>query len=97
MFFADLDNDGDLDLVLAGLYLDNGDGTFGPDRATEFGVTPSGRGGMAFDADGDGDLELVFNRSDRTYPYLRYYRNDVEARAPVRPALQSPRGGAGPA
>jgi hypothetical protein len=79
MFFADLDNDGDLDLVWAGVYLNHGDGTFGPDRAAEFGIGPSGRGGMAFDADGDGDLDLVFNVSDRTHPYLRYYRNDVES------------------
>jgi len=79
MFLADLDNDGDLDLVWAGAYLNNGDGTFGPNRASEFAVSPSGRGGMAFDADGDGDLDVVFNVSDRTYPYLRYYRNDVQS------------------
>jgi hypothetical protein len=79
MFFADLDNDGDLDLVWAGVYLNDGTGHFGPNRAGEMGVSPAGRGGMAFDADGDGDLDLVFNRDDRTQPYLRYYRNDVES------------------
>ena len=72
MFFADLDNDGDLDLVSGGIFLNNGNGTFGPDISSSLGVICEGRGGMAFDADGDGDLDIIFNRSDRYSPYLRY-------------------------
>jgi hypothetical protein len=78
MFFADLDNDGDQDLVSGGVFLNNGNGTFGSNQSSQVGVISEGRGGMAFDADGDGDLDIVFNRDDRTVPYLRYYRNDLD-------------------
>jgi hypothetical protein len=51
---------------------------------------------MAFDADGDGDLDLVFNVSDRTHPYLRYYRNDVESAGRfLKVTLAGPGGQAG--
>jgi hypothetical protein len=76
MFFGDLDNDGDLDLVSGGVLLNNGNGTFVADTTT--GLLARGRGGMVLDADGDGDLDVVMNHSDRTYPYRGFYRNDLD-------------------
>ncbi len=99
MFFADLDNDGDLDLVSGGVYLNNGNGTFGPDQAAGLGLISEGRGGMAFDADGDGDLDIILNRSDRTFPYIRYYVNGLAVTSPsttrLRVKLTGPQGQAG--
>ena len=75
MFFADLDNDGDLDLVNDGIYWNDGSGNFTQD---DKGVDPAiARGGMAFDYDNDGDLDLIFNVSDRHKPYLRFYENEL--------------------
>ena len=62
--FADVDNDGDLDLYVCGyacpnrLYVNQGDGTFKEEAAT-FGLDYNGGSmTMAFaDADGDGDLD----------------------------------------
>jgi len=59
---ADIDNDGDLDLLLAGdnygrLYLNDGDGTF--TFKESFSETDGYMGGFA-DLDNDGDLDLVF-------------------------------------
>ena len=92
MFFADLNNDGFLDLVSGGIYLNNGDGTFGSDISSTLGVTCEGRGGMAFDADNDGDLDIIFNRSDRESPYLRYYRNDLNSGTWLKVLLIAPNG-----
>jgi hypothetical protein len=92
MFFADLDNDGYLDLVSGGIFLNNGDGTFGPDLSGQLGVISEGRGGIAFDADGDGDLDLIFNRSDRDSPYLRYYRNNLDSGTWFKVRLTAPNG-----
>jgi hypothetical protein len=75
MFFADLDNDGDLDLVHDGIYWNDGNGSFTRD---DLGVDPGiARGGMAFDYDNDGDLDLILNVSDRHKPYLRFYENEL--------------------
>ncbi len=75
MFFADLDNDGFLDLVADALYYwDPASGDYQRHDAGTA-IPAATRGGMAFDYDNDGDLDLVFNISDRTSPYLRFYRN----------------------
>lgn len=99
MFFADLDNDGDLDLVSGGVFLNDGRGSFGPNQAPQLGVMAEGRGGMAFDADGDGDLDILLNRSDRYTPYLLYYVNELAVTAPgarwLKVKLAGPQGQAG--
>lgn len=75
---ADLDGDGDPDLAFAQsssgitgnrvlVYLNHGDGTFAAQRVFTTGVGPTAI--AAFDADGDGDLDLVtannrFNEED---------------------------------
>ena len=92
MVFADSNNDGFLDLVSGGIYLNNGDGTFGSDISGTLGVTCQGRGAMAFDADNDGDLDIIFNRSDRESPYLRYYRNDLDSGTWLKVLLIAPNG-----
>lgn len=75
MFFADLDNDTDLDLVHDGIFWNDGEGNF---VRNDFGVDPAiARGGMAFDYDNDGDLDLILNVSDRHKPYLRFYENEL--------------------
>ncbi len=66
---GDVDNDGDLDLLLAGndeahLYLNEGKGTFRPVRS--FTDTDGYMGGFA-DLDHDGDLDLVFAGDDKVY------------------------------
>jgi hypothetical protein len=92
MFFADLNHDGYIDLVSGGIFLNNGDGTFGPDVSSQLGVISEGRGGIAFDADGDGDLDFILNRSDRDAPYLRYYRNDLTSGTWLKVKLAAPNG-----
>lgn len=79
MFFADLDNDGDLDLISGGVFLNNGTGTFGSDQQSPLGLISKGRGGMAGDFDLDGDLDVIMNVDDRNVPYLRYYVNDLSS------------------
>jgi hypothetical protein len=56
------------------LFVNNGDGTFA-ERAAELGVadTDQGRGVVAFDYDGDGDLDLFVHNSEGPG---RLYRND---------------------
>ena len=66
---ADIDNDGDLDMLLASndvghLYLNNGDGTFM--QWQSFADTAGYMGGFA-DLDNDGDLDLVFAGDDVCY------------------------------
>ena len=65
MAWADADNDGDLDLFLAGynsadkMYHNNGDGTFADvTAAANVGDTGKGKGAAWVDFDGDGDLDL---------------------------------------
>jgi len=96
MFFGDLDNDGDLDLVSGGVFLNDGNGTFSSDRSSSLGVSAEGRGGMPFDADNDGDLDIIMNRDDRTKPYLRFYENELAAENNwLRVKLTGPGGQAG--
>jgi hypothetical protein len=66
---GDVDNDGDLDMLLAGdgygrLYLNNGNGSFAFQQA--FNGTDGYMGGFA-DLDNDGDLDLVFAGDDQVY------------------------------
>ena len=66
---ADVDNDGDLDLLLAGddyghLYLNNGKGKFAHKQS--FTGTAGYMGGFA-DLDNDGDLDLVFAGDKKVY------------------------------
>jgi hypothetical protein len=96
MFFADFDNDGDLDMISGGLFLNNGTGAFGADKSASAGMIAEGRGGIDFDADDDGDLDIIMNRDDRNTPYLRYYTNElVSPNRWLRVKLTGPGGQAG--
>ncbi|MDZ7261073.1 MAG: FG-GAP-like repeat-containing protein, partial [candidate division KSB1 bacterium] len=95
MVLADIDNDTDLDIISGGIFLNNGDGTFTQDQSTRLGVICEGRGCMAFDADNDGDLDLIFNRSDRYQPYLRFYRNELNNDRWLKVKLIGPNGQVG--
>ncbi|YCM46334.1 FG-GAP-like repeat-containing protein [Verrucomicrobiaceae bacterium 227] len=79
--FADIDNDGDLDLALCGfdcptrLYINDGKGVF-RDQATELGLNFKGSGIMMsfsdYDRDGDLDAFLAANRYAVNLPDPRY-------------------------
>ena len=79
MACADLDGDGDLDLVLlgradglVGVFENNGVGTF-TNRSATTGIpsTPSGCGVCAFDYDRDGDLDLFIAQKNLASRLLR--------------------------
>jgi hypothetical protein len=75
IFMADIDNDGDLDMLLAGdnigfLYVNKGNGRFFFQQ--EFSNTDGYMGGFA-DLDNDGDMDLVFAGD------TKIYLNDGEA------------------
>lgn len=86
--FADIDNDGDLDLILAGsqststtssitkLYRNNGSGMFTEVSGTLF--EPMNTGDLAFaDVDNDGDQDvLISGRSNSSQSVTRLYLND---------------------
>ena len=81
MAAADLDGDGDLDLVLlgradglVGLYENNGVGIFTNRSATSaIAATAAGAGVSAFDYDSDGDLDLYLAQKNRA---SKLWRND---------------------
>jgi hypothetical protein len=81
MFFADLDNDADLDLVTGGIFWNDGKGNFVRDDLGISLMTEDGkyyaRGAIDLDYDNDGDLDLIINTSDRDRPYLRFYENEL--------------------
>jgi len=93
--FADLDNDGDLDLVFAGdneVFLNAGDGTFtvGPPLPT---VGINDPRAVAFaDIDDDGDLDFAF-AAKRSRNWL--IRNDYDGGNWLKVRLVSPQGMAG--
>jgi enediyne biosynthesis protein E4 len=95
MACADLDGDGDLDLVLlgradglVGLYENGGAGSF-TNRSATSGIpsTPSGCGVCAFDYDRDGDLDIFIAQKNAPARLLRnngsLQFNDVAAAAGV--------------
>ena len=101
---ADLDNDGDLDLVAAGpgraaVWLGQGDGSFAP-AAGDLGLAAAGAAALAvidFDIEGDLDLALAGDRRRRSLPQLargppRAGRRPrpAGARARRRPAASPP-------
>ena len=81
--FADVDGDGDQDLVIIGydsadytaiLYINDGDGNFSDAGA---GLTGVDRGSISFaDVDGDGDQDLVITGLGSTSPIAVLYTND---------------------
>jgi hypothetical protein len=77
---VDIDNDGDLDLVVAGslgppyLYLNNGDGSF-IDGTSSF-VTDRGWYLSFGDSDGDGFLDMMYSKTPRGGAYYRNNGND---------------------
>lgn len=90
---ADVDNDGDLDMLLAGdnvghLYRNEGDATFSFRQS--FSDTDGYMGGFA-DLDHDGDLDLVFAGDDLCYLNDGRGRFTPGPRVPVR-AINDPRG-----
>jgi hypothetical protein len=99
MACADLDGDGDLDLVLlgradglVGIYENNGNGTFVNRSATSGApATPSGCGVSAFDYDRDGDLDVFIAQKNLPSRLLRnngaMQFTDVAAAAGVAAAL----------
>ena len=93
--FADLDNDGDLDLVFAGddeVFINDGTGTFtaGPSLPT---VGINDPRAVAFaDIDDDGDLDFAF-AAKRSRNWL--IRNDFEGGNWLMVRLVSPQGMAG--
>ncbi len=78
--WADCDNDGDLDLALAGsglalIYQNNADGTFSDAGTSLEGVEYSSL--CWVDYDGDGDLDLVVaGQASGAVPSTKVYRND---------------------
>jgi len=107
---ADLNNDGHEDLILIPyasaaipIYLNRGDGTF--ERTNANGMrnnAPQGRGdgAQAYDADGDGNVDVLLSQGDRNGPIFsvfRLFRNVTPASAARRWLAvvvgRSPRGG----
>ena len=79
--FADLDNDGDLDLVFSGdyrSYLNDGSGTFGSGQSVPVSEVDGGRAIAFADIDSDGDLDFAIGaRLGRN----TLIRNDIDAAA----------------
>ncbi|MEZ6232732.1 MAG: VCBS repeat-containing protein [Phycisphaerales bacterium] len=83
---ADLDGDGDADLAFAQadqgvqgsgvlVFLNNGDGTFAPERAFAGGRSPKGI--VATDLDGDGDIDLATSNNHSTSRSVTVLLNDT--------------------
>jgi hypothetical protein len=94
--FADIDGDGDLDLILLAttgpnaLFVNDGKGHFTEHR-TDLGLDPTGRGGTTptmADVDGDGDLDLYvanykpYSPVDSISPQQRAFNQIVRQVAP---------------
>jgi hypothetical protein len=75
--FADLDNDGDFDLVFPGrnyIFLNNGAGTFTQSPAFTLGAVADPRSVAFADAEQDGDLDFFYAQKAT---YNRLVRNDL--------------------
>jgi hypothetical protein len=96
--FADIDGDGDLDLVLLAttgpnaIFLNDGTGRF-TERGADIGLDATGRGATTpalADVDGDGDLDLYvanykpFTPADRIAPQQRSFSQVVRQTGPDR-------------
>lgn len=93
--FADLDNDGDLDLAFAGddlVHLNDGDGGFVPGPPVPVQGISDPRAIAFADIDADGDVDFAIG-AKRSRSWL--IRNDLDAGNWLRIRLRSPHGGAG--
>jgi FG-GAP-like repeat len=100
MTLADLDGDGDLDIAMSSSYFENvmsvvlndGDGTFAPERRYTVGDHPKGIASADFDGDGDLDLAIARNESATIQTKVQFWRNDDAANsARPRRSLRSNR------
>jgi hypothetical protein len=69
--FADLDNDGDFDLVFPGrnyVYLNDGTGTFTQGATFTLGSVADPRSVAFADVDQDGDLDFFYAQKDTLQP-----------------------------